>query len=85
VAEDADGNVIVGPMENNRIWLADTLGSVITIAGNGNASVGSAGDSNPAVNAPVGCPEDVDVGPDGRIYFSDLDINRIRILTRELY
>jgi hypothetical protein len=85
VAEDADGNIVVAPMENNRIALVDTLGSVINIAGTGEASNGASGDGGPALLGTIGLPEDIVVGHDGKIYLTDLLVNRIRILTREPY
>src|SRR5262249_7207759 len=42
LAQDADGNVVIGPMEDNRIALADTLGSVITIGGTGDGATSGA-------------------------------------------
>ena len=85
VAEDADGNVLIAPMENNRVALVDTLGSVIGIAGTGEASFGTSGDGGPAMFATIGLPEDIVVGHDGKIYVSDLAVSRIRVLTREPY
>jgi hypothetical protein len=83
---DADGNVIVGPMTDNRIALVDKLGSVIAIAGTGNGSFGPpAGDGGPGLLGEAACPEDLVVAPDGRIYYSDLMSNRIRVLTRVPY
>jgi serine/threonine-protein kinase len=87
-AGDPDGNVLISPMEDNRIALVDTLGSVIAIAGTGEGAVGPtvgapAGDGGPGMLAVVGLPEDVAVGPDGRVYFSDLLTGRVRVLTRE--
>jgi hypothetical protein len=84
IADDPDGNVVIAPMEDNRIALVDTLGSVIAIAGTGDGSTYGmpSGDGGPALAGQAGCPEDVDVGPDGTIYFSDLFTQRIRVLTR---
>jgi sugar lactone lactonase YvrE len=85
VGLDPDGNVVIAPMTDNRVALVDRLGSVITIAGTGRGSSSGSpsGDGGLALLAQAGCPEDVDVGPDGRIYFSDLQASRIRVLTRE--
>ncbi len=82
---DADGNVLIGPMTDNRIALVDKLGSVIAIAGTGNGGSGGAGDGGPGLLAEAACPEDLAVAPDGRIYYSDLMSNRIRVLTRVPY
>ena len=73
VAEDADGNIVVAPMENNRVALVDTLGSVIGIAGTGQGSSGTAGDGGPGLFADIGLPEDIAVGQDGTIYVSGSD------------
>lgn len=63
--------------------LVDTLGSVIGIAGTGNASdSGPSGDGGPAALATIGLPEDIVVGLDGKVYVSDLLSGRIRVLTR---
>jgi hypothetical protein len=85
LAEDPDGNVMIGPMEDNRIALADSLGSVIAIAGTGDGSTfgAASGDGGPALLGQAGCPEDVTIGPDGTVYFTDLQTQRIRVLTRE--
>jgi streptogramin lyase len=84
IADDPDGNVFIAPMEDNLIALVDTLGSVISIAGTGDGSTYGmpSGDGGPALLGQAGCPEDVDVGPDGTVYFSDLFTQRIRRLTR---
>jgi hypothetical protein len=85
VGEDPDGNTILAPMEDNRIALVDSLGSVIPIAGTGRGSTAGSpsGDGGLAILAQAGCPEDVVTAPDGRVYFSDLQASRIRVLTRE--
>jgi sugar lactone lactonase YvrE len=78
--EDQDGNVIVGPMSNNRIVLVDALGSALVIAGTG-AGYGTVEGSAATLTA-AACPEDVAVAPDGKIYFSDLLSSTIKVLTR---
>jgi hypothetical protein len=82
---DPDGNVIIGPMTDNRIALVDKLGSVIAIAGTGNGGSSAVGDGGPGMLAEAACAEDLAVAPDGRIYYSDLMTNRIRVLTRVPY
>jgi hypothetical protein len=81
--EDQDGNVIVGPMSNNRIVLVDALGSSVVIAGTG-AGFGTI-DGSPATLTAAPCPEDLAVAPDGKIYFSDILSSAIRVLTRVPY
>jgi hypothetical protein len=82
---DLDGNVIVGPDQDSRVALVDRLGSVIGIAGTGEAvpSGQASGDGGPASLARGFCCEDLSVAADGRIYCSDLSTNSIRVLTRE--
>jgi sugar lactone lactonase YvrE len=82
VAGDAEGRLFVADMVNNRVRLVDSLGSVITIAGTGLSTFfGVAGDPGPGVLEPAGCPEDVALGPDGRVYFSDIAASRVGVLT----
>lgn len=84
---DADGNVVVGAMEDNRIALVDRLGSVIGIAGTGerSSSEDPSGDGGPAVLARGLCCEEVEASADSRVFCSDLWTNRIRVLTREAF
>jgi sugar lactone lactonase YvrE len=87
IAVDPDGNVLIAMMEDNRVALVDSLGSVITIGGTGEGPGGGAGlgDGGPAVLERINTPEDVAVAPDGTVYVSDLGNSTIRILKREPY
>jgi len=97
IAGDPDGNVLIASHQNARISLVDRLGSIITIAGTGmNSSWGSgsrAGLGGPAVLAEVGCPEDIVVAPNGRVYYVDygwppglpFPADTFLVLTREPY
>ena len=82
---DPDGNVLLAIMEDNRVALIDSLGSVITIGGTGEDLGGSPGlgDGAPATLDRIITPEDVAVAPDGTVYVSDLGTSLIRILRRE--
>ncbi len=53
-----------------------TDGKITTIAGTG--TPGGSGDGGPAVEAQVDFPQDVELGPDGKLYFADTNNNRIR-------
>ena len=85
VAVDPDGNVLLAIMEDNRVALLDSLGSVINIGGTGEGPGGAVGqpDGSPATLVRLNTPEDVAIAPDGTIYVSDLGLSTIRILRRE--
>jgi sugar lactone lactonase YvrE len=53
-----------------------TKGTVSTIAGTGVA--GFAGDGGPAAAAQINLPGDLEIGPDGRLYFADTNNNAVR-------
>jgi len=55
-----------------------TVGVVNTIAGTGDGAFGGDGDS--ALNAQVNYPEDMEIGPDGNLYFADTNNNRVRMI-----
>ncbi len=66
---DAAGNLYLADTLNNRIRMIDTDGIVTTVAGTGEA--GYSGDGGAATDAQINHPIDVDVGPDGQLYFTD--------------
>ncbi len=53
-------------------------GAVQTIAGTGDAAFG--GDGDIATNAQINYPEDMELGPDGNLYFADTNNNRVRMI-----
>ncbi len=59
-----------------RVRIAD--GMIESIAGNGVA--GYSGDGGPAVAASINAPADLEIGPDGNLYFADSYNNVIRRL-----
>jgi len=84
IALAADGTLYFADTKNHRIRKlvftdADfRTGSVTTIAGTGTA--GYSGDGGPALEAQIKYPQDVEVGPDGNVYFADTDNNRVRMI-----
>jgi DNA-binding beta-propeller fold protein YncE len=56
-------------------------GRITTIAGTG--VPGNRGDGGPAAAAELSFPQDVEIGPDGKLYFADADNNRVRRIDLE--
>jgi hypothetical protein len=83
---DSVGNTFIADMRNSRIRLVDSRGSIITIAGTGASSDDAAGlDGTAGALANAGCPGALAVGPDDRVYYTDLRTSRVRTLTRVPY
>jgi sugar lactone lactonase YvrE len=84
IAIDAEGVIYFADTNNHRIRKvvfsnADfTEGEVTTIAGTGTA--GDKGDGGPALDAEMEFPQDVEIGPDGNLYFCDTNNNRVRMI-----
>lgn len=76
VAVGADGTVYVADTGNQRVRAFRPGRTVATIAGNGTYDF--AGDGGPAVEAGFRTPIAVAAGPDGVVYVTDLENNRIR-------
>jgi len=78
VAVDGSGNVFVADSANNRIRKITTAGVVTTIAGNGTAGYQDGiGKADTMFSAPRG----IAIGSDGRLYVTDMNNNRIRVIT----
>jgi len=83
VALDAQGRLYFSDTVNHRIRRVEFSGAadfqfgiVTTLAGDGTA--GFSGDDGPATAARINFPEDLEIGPDGNVYFADANNNRIR-------
>ena len=81
----ADGTLYFSDTNNNRVRkvvFSDPgvfkNGVVTTIAGTGDK--GFSGEGGPALGAQLNYPEDVEIGPDGNLYFADTDNNRVRMI-----
>ncbi len=78
----ADGKVYFSDTNNHRIRRLQfngpnlTDGQITTIAGTGVA--GNGGDGGPAVEARINYPQDLELGPDGKLYFADANNHRVR-------
>jgi trimeric autotransporter adhesin len=78
LASDIDGNVYIADTQNNRIRKLLPGGTIITIAGNGNASF--YGDGGPANAASIHAPEAIYSAGGGHIYIADTGNQRVREL-----
>ncbi|MCH7596231.1 MAG: hypothetical protein IID35_06690, partial [Planctomycetes bacterium] len=82
LALSADGVLYFSDTHNHRIRKVTfidgdlTNGIVTTISGTGEA--GYSGDGGLAADARVNFPQDLEIGPDGNVYFADTNNNRIR-------
>jgi len=81
VAVDNAGNVFVADTGNNRVRKIDLLGTITTVAGNGDTTFG--GDGGPAIGASLSCPRGVAVDTAGNLYIADTGHNRIRKVTAD--
>jgi sugar lactone lactonase YvrE len=84
LALDAQGRLYFSDTHNNRIrriefTTADfNQGVVTTLAGTGEAAYG--GDGGPAIEAQINYPQDIEIGPDGNVYFADTNNHRVRMI-----
>ena len=79
VASDVEGNLYIADTINHRIRRVDaSTGLISTIAGNG--TNGFSGDGGPAIKAAMSFPAGIAVDGSGRVYFSDENNNRVRVL-----
>jgi sugar lactone lactonase YvrE len=73
---DAQGNLYIADLVNNRIRKVDTAGNITTVAGNGTA--GFSGDGGPATAAELNGPFGVVPDSAGNLYIQDTLNARIR-------
>jgi len=76
VASDANGNVYIDDIGNNRIRLVNSSGIISTYAGNGYP--GYSGDGGTATSAEIYSPWDVSVDASGNVYIADEQNQRVR-------
>ena len=79
VALDAAGNLYIVDVNNYRLRVVLTNGTIETVAGDGVG--GFAGDGGPATSAELNAPRSVAVGTFGDVYIADFSNNRVRQLT----
>lgn len=77
-----EGKLYISDTEADVIRVMDlALGTIDAFAGTGEA--GGAGDDGPAVDAQLNGPRDLEIGPDGDLYFADTDNGKIRAVELE--
>ncbi len=73
---DANGNIFIADVGNNRVRKIDASGIITSVAGNGVAGFG--GDGAAATAAKLSSPSSIAVDRYGNLYIGDLNNNRIR-------
>ncbi len=70
-------NLYISDTGNHRIRRVElATGMITTVVGTG--TFGYAGDDGPALMAQLNSPQDIEFGPDGRLYIADTNNHRIR-------
>jgi hypothetical protein len=76
------GKLYISDTEANVIRMMDLgAGTIHAFAGTGEKAYG--GDDGPAISAKLSAPRDLEIGPDGDLYFADTDNARIRAIDLE--
>jgi DNA-binding beta-propeller fold protein YncE len=85
---DEEGNLYILDQQNQRIRRIDTSGMIDTIAGDG--TIGEGGDGGPALEAQFSWAVGSNPNPsgglvyhDGRLYVSDTEVDRVRVIDLE--
>lgn len=73
---DANGNIYIADLQNNRVRRVDTTGTITTVAGNGNSGYG--GDGVLATTTSVYAPFGIAADSLGNLYIADTYNNRVR-------
>lgn len=83
VGTDNEGKIFIADRTNGRIRMVDSLGSIITVAGNGEEEYyeDDSGDGVAGPYATAGCPIALAIDTQDRVYFADSSNGRIRVLT----
>ncbi len=76
LAVGPDGSLYIADTDNRRVRRVGPDGIISTVAGTG--VLGFSGDGGPALQARLGCPQGLAVGPDRSLYIADVCNYRIR-------
>jgi uncharacterized protein (TIGR03437 family) len=77
LAVDAAGNLFIADLGNARIRKISANGIIQTVAGGGLIAPGTNGDNNPALSVQLMQPRNIALDPDGTLYISDFEANRV--------
>lgn len=76
------GKLYISDTESDVIRVVDlATGMIDRFAGTGEG--GDGGDGGPALKAKLNAPRDLEIGPDGDLYFADTDNGRVRAIDLE--
>jgi hypothetical protein len=74
-----EGKLYISDTEANVIRVMDlAAGTIDGFAGTG--TKGDSGDGGPALDAELAAPRDLEIGPDGDLYFADTDNGKVRAI-----
>ncbi|MBL8945638.1 MAG: hypothetical protein JNK45_20915 [Myxococcales bacterium] len=79
-----DGKLYISDTEQHVIRVMD-LGSGLISGFAGNGVAGDAGDGGPAIQAQLSAPRDLEIGPDGDLYFADTDNGKVRAIDLDTF
>jgi hypothetical protein len=77
-----EGKLYISDTESDVIRVMDLATNMIdTFAGTGEG--GDSGDDGPAIDAQLNAPRDLEIGPEGDLYFADTDNSKVRAINLE--
>ena len=79
-----DGKLYISDTEQHVIRVMD-LGSGLISGFAGNGVAGDAGDGGAAIQAQLSAPRDLEIGPDGDLYFADTDNGKVRAIDLDTF